>query len=198
MVRIQDPDDGSGGGGGGGTGGGGVPPTLPWLRLTPADTTVSVGGTPVTLIASWGNLSTNPTLSPGSPALTNGGAVVVSPASTTTYTLTDGTRSTTATVTVGQPSSSVLRYPKVQWVFTEPYPLGSVVGFDVLFFIGTDPTDTTSWVMLPIRCEAADRELIYPVRMVPPVQLSVAVRAVYEYADRKSDWYVIGAPVTFQ
>jgi hypothetical protein len=191
MIPDSDGEGGGTGGGGGGT------PTGPYASLSPKTITVAAPGTPVTIIPYFGNTGAM-VLNPGAIPCTTGLPIVVTPDTTTTYTMTDGTTSATCVVTVGGVATATRRWLDIRWDYTEPQPAGSCVGFEVLICLGSDITLTDNWVEPPIQVPATDRRLVYPLTLIPPKQITWAVRPKYVYAQRVADWIALSAPLTFQ
>ena len=188
MTRYVDGGDGGPGNPGGG--GGSLPTT--YARLTPAAQTISSSG-PVTLVPDFAGGTG--TLTPGGIPCTTGVPVTVTPVGTTTYTLTVGSVTATATVTVGGIPSAVTRYLDVNWTYTEPIPVGSCMGFELVVYLGSNPDDSGSWIKPIIPLLATDRRWVGAFSLVPPKTLNCAIRSVYSAG--KSTWSVVAAGVPF-
>jgi len=87
------------------------------------------------------------------------------------------------------PSGPVLsqRFATVTWSYIEAQPVGSLTGFEVVLFLGSDPTNTAVYVVQPILCKPQDRSVQILLNMRSQQTISAAVRATYS-DDGLSSW----------
>lgn len=89
------------------------------------------------------------------------------------------------------PSGPVLtqRFANVNWNYVEPQPQGSLTGFEVVMFLGDDPTNTAVYVVQPILCKPQDRSVQVLLNMRSQQTIKAAVRATYS-DDGISAWTI--------
>lgn len=79
----------------------------------------------------------------------------------------------------GTPGTGKLEYLYLTWAWPANIanPNG---GFEVIFFTGTDPTVSDTYLCLPIQCPPTDRHCQQPLSLsVNLTNVNAAVRAVY-------------------
>jgi hypothetical protein len=82
------------------------------------------------------------------------------------------------TVTGGTVSTPQTYWIKITWAFPAGAP--TPTNFDVVAYVGTDPTNTANYLFPPVKVEASDRE--YITSITPSASLgtvSAAVRSNY-------------------
>jgi len=70
----------------------------------------------------------------------------------------------------------------VAWSYTEPWPTGNLLHFEVRVFLGTDPTDDTQYLFPPQIVPPAERAWVGVLTSANAyTTVHAAVKAVYNY-----------------
>ena len=98
--------------------------------------------------------------------------------------------------TTGTTNLSTTLWYDVRWTYTEPAPTGSLTGFELAIFSGTDPDNgALACDIIPVT-DPTLRRWVERLTLRAKVDLKVAVRAVYGTLG-KSSWSPASAAVTF-
>lgn len=107
-------------------------------------------------------------------------------------------RVSSAAVSSGGTGSPTLYDPvyiTLTWVHNEILPAGLLKGFRVVLFLGTNPNDTSQYLVQPREFPASDRSCVMMVRVDTSLQINAAIQSLYTDGN-ESSWRQLSGTVT--